>query len=51
MRYATEPPRDFRFYPGLLLVVEFVAPEHLSPRRSIVPRSRDEGKHNIYASR
>ena len=51
MRYATEPPRDFRFYPGLLLVVEFVAPEHLSPRRSIVPRSRDEGKHNVYASR
>ena len=51
MRYATEPPRDFRFYPGLLLVVEFVLPEHLSPRRSIVPRSRDEGKHNIYASR
>ena len=51
MRYATEPPRDFRFSPGLLLVVEFVLPEHLSPRRSIVPRSRDEGKHNIYASR
>ena len=24
----------------------FVAPEHLSPRRSIVPGSRDEGKHD-----
>ena len=32
MRYAKAPPLVFRFLPGLLLVVEFVAPEHLSPR-------------------
>ena len=43
MRYAKAPPTVFRFLPRLLLVVEFVAPEHLSPRRSIVPGSRDEG--------
>ena len=44
-------PRDFGFLPGLLLVVEFVAPEHLSPRWSIVSGSRDEGIHDMYASR
>ena len=44
MRYANAPPVVLRILPGLqLLVVEFVAPEHLSPRRSIVPGSRDEG--------
>ena len=47
MRYAKTPPLFFCFLPGLLLVVEFVAPEHLSPRRSIAPSSRDEGKNSI----
>ena len=47
MWYAKAPPLVFRFLPGLLLVVEFVAPEHLSPRWSIAPGSRDEGKKDI----
>ena len=32
------------------LDVGFVAPEHLSQRSSFVPGSRDEGKHDVYAS-
>ena len=32
MRYAKAFPVVFRFLPELLLVVELVAPEHLSPR-------------------
>ena len=52
MRYAKEPPIGFRFLPGLLLVVEIVAPKHLSSRRSIAPGSRDKGQYeNMYASR
>ena len=31
-RYAKAPRRDFRFPPGLLVVVDFVAPGNFSPR-------------------
>lgn len=50
MPYAKEAQRDFRFLPGVLLllvvvvVAELVAPQHLSPRKGIVPASRDEGR-------
>ena len=43
-------PYFFASHPGLLLVVEFIAPEHLSPRKNIVPGSRDEKKHDMNAS-
>ena len=47
MRYAKVPPIFSRILPGLLLVVEFVAPEHLSLRRSVMQGSRDDGIHGI----
>ena len=50
MRYAKAPPNDVRFLPGLV-VVEFVAPEHLSARKSIVVRARENttcALHAIY---
>ena len=36
MRHAKAPPIVFRFLLGLVLVVEFVAPEHIIQRSSIV---------------
>ena len=52
-RCAKAPPRDFRFLRGLLVVVEFVAPGNLSPRKvwCLVPGSRGEGTCTLHAFR
>lgn len=47
MQHAIVSLRYYPFPPGLLVVVEFVAPEHVSPTRVIVPDRRGEEKHDI----
>ena len=42
---------SFSLPPWTTIGVEFVAPGHLSPRRSIVRGNRDEGQHDMYAPR
>lgn len=50
-RYAKAPPIAVRLRPGLLLVMDIVAPKRLGLHLDIVPGSRDERSAvHVYAS-